>query len=304
MTVGIINSNASGENIKMTGDHSYIAGYDSNTNTRDYYIGTPGAGSKSLSIVNEKNGGIYMASGSNGTTIENTGLINLLCNNVRVGSSTINPATGFRSNLFFLDSGGNNYIAQSSAFTEAIKNDVATSKAKFSSAFGFGGSKGKITLTKNFEIIGQAAGTTQLLTGAIYSGLTVYNVGLAFRSTGLYNDLFDSTGKYVSMEGLMNFNISVEINFTCKNSTVKSFRSYIQINNDEGGIVENTPTQGIWYRTTQTFHDVICYRVGPFKHLIDYGHSILLITNYDFTTSSEATLTRLVAKLTIERNVL
>ena len=106
------------------------------------------------------------------------------------------------------------------------------------------------------------------------------------------------------MEGLMNFNISAEINFTCKNSSVKTLRSYIQINNDEGGIVENWPTQGILYRTPQTFHDLICYRVGPHKHLIDYGHSILLITNHDFTTSSEGTLTRMTAKLTIERNVL
>jgi len=68
MTVGIINSNASGENIKMTGNHSYIAGYDLSAGTRDYYVGTPGAGVKNLLMVNEKAGSITMYTGTDGIT--------------------------------------------------------------------------------------------------------------------------------------------------------------------------------------------------------------------------------------------
>jgi hypothetical protein len=69
MTVGVINSNASGENIRMTGNHNYITAFDSTALTRDFYIGTPNNGDKTLRIVNEKTGVLYLSSGTDG--IEN-----------------------------------------------------------------------------------------------------------------------------------------------------------------------------------------------------------------------------------------
>jgi hypothetical protein len=367
MNIGIVNINASGECLKMTGTNNTISSYDLSGN-RNYYMGTVGS-SKNLNIINEKNGAIVMYSGNDGTTsnpgrnkiwtysqgvqfyrggtpeiyggeiglsnfnnnvfhilsnggndiyifsgngattIETTNLVSLVCNNVRIGSGTINSSTGFYSNLYFLDSGGNNWIAQSSAFTEAIKSDVANSKAKFTSASSFGSNKGKISLIKSFEIIGQAAGTTQLLNSTAYIGGTNYNVGLAFRQTGLYNSLFDSTGKYVALDGKGNFSLSCEIGFLCKNSSFKSLRSYIQLQTDEFVNIENSLTQGVFYRTAQTFNETIYYNVNLNKFFMDYGVSgspayIFLATNFDFTTGTEGTLTRMECKFTLERNVL
>jgi hypothetical protein len=62
-----LNINFSGESLRMAGNHSYIAAYET-AGTRDYYIGTPGAGVKNLLMVNEKQGSITMYSGLDGIT--------------------------------------------------------------------------------------------------------------------------------------------------------------------------------------------------------------------------------------------
>ena len=83
---------------------------------------------------------------------------------------------------------------QSSAFTEIFKSQIGINAFgiealdfKFLNSSAFGSGKGKISLSKTFEIMGQTA-----LTNSVnYTGSTVYDVSLAFRNTGLYNDLFD-----------------------------------------------------------------------------------------------------------------
>ena len=208
---------------------------------------------------------------------------------------------------------GTDYEIQSSAFTETLKSQVINATAniiqlqtlnlKFSSAFGFGGSTGKISITRNLDIIGLSGST--LSNSTLYSGGNLYNVGLGFRNTGLYNDLFDATGKFVSMEGFMNFNIIFEMNFTCRNASFRQLTSRIVIRNDENTNIPGAITlyQGYQYNTAQTFHEVIYYNVSM-KHIINYGHYIYLDNAFNFTTSTLGTTSGMQGKITIERNVL
>ena len=102
----------------------------------------------------------------------------------------------------------------------------------------------------------------------------------------------------------MNFNISFELGFLCKTSSMKYFKSYIQILDTNGSPVDNTFTQGIdLISTGSTLHNVIYYSVGPFKHIILTGHQIILSTSYNFMTSNVGGYA-MDARITIERNPL
>ena len=237
----------------------------------------------------------------------------LYTNLIYAGSAITNTNTSRKSNIYMYNPAGTDWEIQSSAFTESLKSQVINATAniiqlqtlnlKFSSAFGFGGSKGKIRITRNFDIIGLSVST--LLNSTLYSGSTLFNVGLAFRNTGLYNDLFDATGKFVSMEGFMNFNIQFEMQFTSRNSQLKTLISRIVIRNDENTNIAGALTQfqGIQYNSTQTFHEVVYYNASM-KHIIDYGHYIYIESSHQFTTGTLGTLTAMEGTITIERNVL
>ena len=90
----------------------------------------------------------------------------------------------------------------------------------------------------------------------------------------------------------------------CKNSAMRQFKSYIQIQNSSNALIDNSYTQGIHYRTAQTTNEIIYYNLGPLKHIISAGDQIILSTTYDFTCGTEGALTFLEGKFTIERNPL
>ena len=102
----------------------------------------------------------------------------------------------------------------------------------------------------------------------------------------------------------MNRGLSFELGFMCKNSSMRQLKTYVQIQDTNGAVIENTYTQGIHYRTAQTFIKIIYYNVGPMKHIITQGHQIFISTTYDFTTGSEGALTVMEGKFVIERNPL
>jgi hypothetical protein len=223
-----------------------------------------------------------------------------------------------------LNSTGTVWETQSSAFTESLKtqittsttntatnttniatntNQIATINSRFSQAFGFGGSKGKIKFNANFDILGSAIGTMFLANNTVYGpSFFTLNVGIYFRNAG-YTDLFDASGKLISIDAIMNFNMTFEMEFLCKNSAVNRLRSKIVIRNVDSIEVDQTQFQGMQYNVPLTLNESIMYNVGPLKHLIDLGHSIYLVTEYDFTTQSEGTLTRMNGRFTIDRNV-
>ena len=235
--------------------------------------------------------------GTNNITIDTgLGACNLITNTVWVGSS-VAAANGRKSNINMLTSDGNNWETQSSAFTEILKSQIGTTSAKFTNASSFGVNKGKITLTRNFEIMGQ----TSLAIATTYNSGTSYNVGAQLNSS--YPTIFDTNGKFNGSE-TMNFNISFELGFLCKTSSMKYFKSYIQILDTNGSPVDNTFTQGIdLISTGSTLHNVIYYNVGPFKHIITTGHQIMINTSYNFTTSNTGGYA-MDSRITIERNPL
>ena len=102
----------------------------------------------------------------------------------------------------------------------------------------------------------------------------------------------------------MNFSLSYELTFVCKNSTMRQFKSIINIQDTNGTGLDSTEVQGIHYRTATTFNEAIYYKLGPLKHIISAGHKIILVTTYDFTTGSEGALTGMNGNFTIERNPL
>ena len=163
-------------------------------------------------------------------------------------------------------------------------------------------SKGKIQFSANFDLLGAAIGTTSLLNNTTYgpSSFTL-NVGIYLRNAG-YTDLFDTAGKFISLQGRMDFNMTFEIQFLSKDTAVSRIISKIIIQNDEFIEKDQTQFQGIQYRIPFAFNDNIMYNVGPLKFLVDFGNYIKLVTEYDFMTQSEGTLTRMNGKFTINRN--
>ena len=220
-----------------------------------------------------------------------------------IGSETISPINGRKSNFLMLASDGTTWETQASAFTETLKTQIATTAAKFTNASAFGGNRGRITLLRGFDLIGRPFGTATLVANTLYSGTMNYNVGQNLQS--LYPDLFLSNGGFLNIESpTQDWSLSFELGFMCKNSTMRVLKTYIQVQNSAGNVIENTYTQGIHYRTAQTFNEIIYYNVGPLKHIINQGDRIFISTTYDFTTGSEGALTVMEGKFVIERNPL
>ena len=187
-------------------------------------------------------------------TLQTTNGITLNSNVLWIGSGTVN-ANGKYSNINMLDAGGQNWETQSSAFTDTIKQNIVTMSDKFLNASIFGQNTGKISITKNFEFIGRASGTTTLANNTVYNNTFDFNVGLDLNSYG--PNLFGSDGKFQSGIGSMNFTMYFEMAFTCKNSTIRQLKSSIIVKNTSDTNIDNSYTQGIHYRTAQTFNEFI-----------------------------------------------
>jgi hypothetical protein len=144
-----------------------------------------------------------------------------------------------------------------------------------------------------------------LVANTVYSGGFNFNIGMELYYTGLYPNLFSQAGRYIGgIEDKMNFSLSFELGFLTKNSTMRQFKSYIQVQDVNNVVIDNSYTQGIHYRTGQTFNEVIYYNLGPLKHIMSGGQRIILSTSFDFTTGSEGAQTIMEGKFTIERNPL
>ena len=128
-------------------------------------------------------------------------------------------------------------------------------------------------------------------------------MGVYFRNIG-YTSLFDTDGKFISAEGKSNFSMGFEMQFLCKNTAVSTIISRLSTRSNPFVQIESTQFQGIQYRTPFAFNENIMYSVGPLKHLLEVGQYIYLITDYEFTTQSEGTQTRMNGRFTLDRNVL
>jgi hypothetical protein len=292
-------------NIFSNGVNLYRGGTEAG-NTQ-YYVGSYGSNQSS-----EADNNFYISSNGVNNLLLNSGIgniflsgssVSLSSNTVWIGGAV--PASNGRySNINMLNSTGTAWETQSTAFTDTIRQEVATSTDKISKASTFGGSTGKISFYANFDLLGSAIGTTSLLNNTVYGpSFFSLNVGIYFRNIG-YTSLFDTDGKFISAEGKTNFSMSFEMQFLCKNTAVSTIISRLSIRSNPSLQIEGTQFQGLQYRTPFAFNENILYSVGPFKHFLDVGQYIYLITDYEFTTQSEGTQTRMNGRFTLDRNVL
>ena len=214
---------------------------------------------------------------------------------VFIGSSV--PVNGKYSTLALYNSTGTAFEYQYSAFTDEIKTNITTMSDKFLNASSFGGNKGKITLLRNFQIMGQTA----LTNGVTYNGSTIYNVGAQLQSQ--YPALFLTNGKYSGDEGPMNLSINFQFGFLCKNSSITIFKSYLEIRDTNNILLDVVYTQGVHDNSASTLNNALYYNLGPLKHIMKEGHQIRLITTYNLTAGNQAPYA-MDSVFTIERNPL
>jgi hypothetical protein len=282
----------------------YINGNATNNIVVDSGIGNITLKSNLINVGNGNDAVVIKPAGTTGLFLQSTNVIQMDTRALYIGSETISPINGRKSNFLMLASDGTTWETQASAFTETLKTQISTTAAKFTDASAFGSNKGRIVMLRGFDLIGRPAGTTTLVANTLYSGATNYNVGLNLQS--LWSQYFAANGGFLTTEGPSqhNWSLSFEMGFMCKNSTMRVLKTYIQVQNSSGVVIENTYTQGIHYRTAQTFNEIVYYNVGPLKHIISQGDRIFISTTYDFTTGSEGALTVMEGKFVIERNPL
>ena len=101
----------------------------------------------------------------------------------------------------------------------------------------------------------------------------------------------------------MNFNITFQFGFLCKNSCITVFKCYISILDTNNIVLDACYTHGVHFNSGTTFNNIIYFNLGPLKHIISTGHQIMLITSYSFTTSNAGGYV-MDSIFTIERNPL
>ena len=257
-------------------------------------IGGTNSSNSDFHILGNSTNNIYMSSG--------IGNINLNTNTLYVGSGTV-AANGKYSNLLMLDAGGQNWETQSSAFTEALKTQITTTSNKFSDSSSFGGSNiGKISFTQAYWWLQLPLNTTSINNFSTSIGSATRSVGEYFNAFG-YSDYFNATGTYIYPTP-SNFNLTLEMEFNTKTLTAfKELKSKIAIFSGIT-IIAETQYQGYTYNNYNSNHYSIFYKVGPFKHIISSGQTILVFTQFNFQTGSDGTTLTMNGKFTIERNPL
>ena len=285
--VGIINTICSGLALSRTINNNYYSGG---------VIGLINPANNVFHIHSNFTNDININSGSGIMTLVTESSLELRTNVLWVGSITAN-ANGRKSNINMYNSSGTGWETQSSAFTEAIKTNITTMSNKFLNASAFGGNKGKITLVRNFQIMGQTA----LTNGQTYNGSTIYDVGAQLYLQ--YPGLFFSNGEYTGDEGDMNVSISFQFGFLCKNSSITIFKSYLEIRDTNNDVLDTVYTQGVHYNSASTLNNALYYNLGPIKHIMKEGDQIRLVTTYNLTAGNQSPYA-MDSVFTIERNPL
>ena len=85
----------------------------------------------------------------------------------------------------------------------------------------------------------------------------------------------------IEIEIKNNFNSIDRIKNYCKNSSIISFKSYLQVTDTNNALLDNTYTQGVHYNTSSIVNNMLYYNVGPLKHIISTGHQISLVTIFN-----------------------
>lgn len=251
---------------------------------------------KTLYIKNNETDGIYMSSGAGVMNLVSSNIIYLSSNNVRVGSGTINQSTNFYSNLYFLDAGGNNWIPQSSAFTETLKSSILSSQNAINNG------KSQIIKQNTFSGNSNILGRTNVLSPSTnYSTTTkLFDLGILLNNNG-YTTYFNSLGEWIYNGGAtQRVSIQYDINFLGLSTGIKAMVSRILINTAGGAAVEQSMPMGVRYSAGggNPLNTNLYYSTGQFVTDLQSGYRINLETENFFSTSSDGASVTTTGRLT------
>ena len=284
--IGIINTVSTGLALSRTLNNIYYSGG---------VIGLINSGNNVFHITSNGTNDIYMDSGSGTTTITTTNNINLSSNTIYIGSIT--PAgNGYKTNLNFLEASG--YTTQSSAFTEALKQQVLSSvnSSRLDAARDFTVSVG---INTGFNAIGR----TNLANSTVYgTGSTLLDVGALLNAS--YPTLFDAGGSYIGASPAR-YELLFYNEYLCLNSTVRQCRSRIRVYTsagvNSGSFLDNSGYGGIDYTANSALHNLIVYNTSPFKFDFTTGQKIRVETIWMASTSSLGTANTMLGRFYMHR---
>jgi hypothetical protein len=354
-----LNLNTDGECLKMSGNQTFIAGYNSIDSTRDWTLGSVSATNKKLIFNNDKNDSTTILTGKNASNLKGRNDLNLHANGILLyrgwvdagntqeysggigqlnpnlstffiagngtnsiyidpglGSITLNSNTiwvsgqtpagnGRYSNINMLNSAGNNWETQSSAFTETLKAQITINQNNIAS--------NTTSITNNTDNINglidnqtiiysrlnmqhmkinlgfNMIGGSSLADNTTYTNFLGYSFNLgAYMYNNGYSSHFDSDG---TLRLTKNYIVQLSVVFYHNYSNIKNFHSQIQIvQTSTNTIPDTTNLIGISsngfngnYTTQQQFCNYNTDNIPLYNSY--YGNAKIIIkTLYDFTT--------------------
>ena len=253
---------------------------------------------KTLYINGNQTDGIYMGSGAGVINLVSSNMIHLSSNNVRVGSGT--------SNLSFLE--GGSWVAQSSAFTEALKTQITTNQTNIAVL------KTKIqseiiridiptsgTSNGNIQILGR---TQTLSPSTNYSNqVWTLNLGVLLHNNGgLGAILFNSSGQWVFTQGAtQRVSVQFDITFTSLSTGIKIFTTRLLTLPQTGSLsLFNSRPMGVNYNQSNGNPLNAVLHVSTEQFIVDLSNlnRVFLETQNFFSTSGDGASVATSGRLT------
>ena len=249
-------------------------------------------------FINSSLGPMTLTSSNiNGIYLSAVSAITCATNVLWVGSTTAN-ANGRKSNINMYNSTGDAWETQSSAFTEALKQQVLSSvnSSRLDAARDFTVSVG---INTGFNAIGR----TNLANSTVYgTGSTLLDVGALLNAS--YPTLFDAGGSYIGASPAR-YELLFYNEYLCLNSTVRQCRSRIRVYTsagvNSGSFLDNSGYGGIDYTANSALHNLIVYNTSPFKFDFTTGQKIRVETIWMATTSSLGTANTMLGRFYMHR---
>jgi hypothetical protein len=356
-----LNLNTDGECLKMSGNQTFIAGYNSIDSTRDWTLGSVSSTNKKLIFNNDKNDSTTILTGKNASNLKGRNDLNLHANGILLyrgwvdagntqeysgglgqlnpnlttffisgngtnsiyidpglGAITLNSNTiwvsgqtpagnGRYSNINMLNSAGNNWETQSSAFTETLKAQITTNQTNIATNT-FNITTLSSQTTANSNNITNLQARLQMSHMIINANLNIINLSSLTSNTvyaiGLWYDfnlgLYMYNNGYSSMfysDGTCRFNNNYYLQFsnvfTHNYSLITNFQSQIRIHNSASVLIDSTNLIGLSSNgnpgnfTTQMPQFNYMTDILPIFSASSYGqYKIFIRTRYDFKTAT------------------
>ena len=281
-------------NIFSNGVNLYRGGTE--TGNTQSYIGSWGPNQSSPTDNNFYIGGngvnnLLLNSGI-GNTILSGSSVSLSSNIVWVGGS-VPAANGRYSNINMINSAGSAWETQSSAFTEALKQQVINVNTLIQNA--------KTPIARWSTNLGNTffLGRTNFLTvNTNYPSVTnIIKMG-PFLNTSGYYDYFNTYGSWI-FNSSQRVNFQMDMEFDGLDTGIKVMLSRFLVYNSAGSIILQSNKKGVTYNAGggNPMHKTLYYSTENFCFDISYGDIISFETENFFSTSSLAASVTTIGRL-------